>query len=189
MFKKIETRKINISGQDYEYTLRRRARVKYLRLSIEHDGTLVLTAPVTYPVFLIKQFLSSRFDWIVDGLARKKANPTILGIKHSALDIKQYKQQARILVVKRLEYFNQYYNLEYNRIAIRNQKSRWGSCSSSKNLNFNYRLAILPIELADYIIVHELCHLHQMNHSQEFWQLVSQTIPDYKNRQKKLKKI
>ena len=189
MFKKIEKRNINISGKNYGYTLRRKARVKYLRLSIEHDGTLVLTAPVTYPVFLIKQFLSSRFDWIVQGLEKKKANPTILGIKHSEIEIRQYKKQARILVRERLKYFNQHYTFKYNRVAIRNQKSRWGSCSSSKNLNFNYRLTILPLELADYIIVHELCHLGEMNHSVKFWRLVSKTIPDYKNRQKKLKKI
>ena len=68
MFKSIEKRNINLAGQDYEYTLRRRARVKYLRLSIEHDGSLVLTAPVTYPVFLIKRFLTSRFEWIISAL-------------------------------------------------------------------------------------------------------------------------
>ena len=189
MFKKIENRNINISGHDYQYILRRRARVRYLRLSIEHDGTLVLTAPITYPVFLIKKFLSSRFDWIVNGLERKKNNPTILGTKHSLVALKKYKKQARGLVEERLKYFNQYYNLKYNRIAIRNQKSRWGSCSSSQNLNFNYRLALLPAELADYIIVHELCHLREMNHSVNFWRLVARAIPDYKYREKQLKKI
>jgi len=189
MFKKIEKRNISIAGQDYEYTLRRKARARYLRLSIEHDGSLTLTAPITYPVFLIKRFLTSRFDWIVKGLEKKLANPTILGIKHSDKEIKDYKKQARKLVEERLKYFNKHYNLKYNRIAIRNQKSRWGSCSSSKNLNFNYRLAIIPLALADYIIVHELCHLREMNHSRAFWSLVAEVIPDYKNRQKKLKKI
>jgi len=189
MFKKIERKNINISGQDYQYTLRRRARVRYLRLSIEHDGSLVLTAPITYPVFLIKKFLASRLDWIVKGLEKKQANPTVLGLKHSSIEIKQYKKQARQLVKERLKYFNQYYNFTYNKIAIRNQKSRWGSCSSSKNLNFNYRLAILPPELADYIIVHELCHLGEMNHSRAFWRLVAQSLPDYKIRQNKINKI
>jgi predicted metal-dependent hydrolase len=189
MFKSIEKRNINLAGQDYEYTLRRRARVKYLRLSIEHDGSLVLTAPVTYPVFLIKRFLTSRFEWIISALEKKKSNPTILGIKHSESEIRQYKKRARKLVEDRLRYFNQHYNFVYNRVAIRNQKSRWGSCSSSKNLNFNYRLALIPSELADYIIVHELCHLGQMNHSRAFWSLVSQIIPDHKSIQKKLKKI
>ncbi|MFA6307889.1 MAG: M48 family metallopeptidase [Patescibacteria group bacterium] len=189
MFKKIETRNINIAGQEYEYTLRRRARVRYLRLSIEHDGALVLTAPFTYPIFLIKQFLTSRINWIVEGVNKKKSNPTLFGIRHSVIEIKQYKKQSRLLVEERLKFFNQHYNFKYNKIAIRNQKSRWGSCSSSKNLNFNYRLAILAPELADYIIVHELCHLQEMNHSVKFWSLVEKTIPDYKKRQKQLKKI
>lgn len=189
MSSKIEKKNINISGQNYEYTLRRRARVKYIRLAIEADGSIVLTAPNTYPVFLLKNFLASRINWIVSGIERRKSNPSILGIRHSALEIKHYKKQARLLVEERLKYFNEYYNFKYNKIAIRNQKSRWGSCSSSKNLNFNYRLAILPLELADYIIVHELCHLKEMNHSRHFWALVEKTIPDYKIRQKKIKKI
>jgi len=79
--------------------------------------------------------------------------------------------------------------LEFKRVAIRNQKSRWGSCSSQKNLNFNYRLCLLPSDIAEYIIVHELCHLQEMNHSVKFWRLVEKTIPDYKFRQKRLKKI
>lgn len=189
MYKKTEIRKINILGKDYQYTLRRRRRVKYLRLAIEHDGALTLTAPASYPVFLIKQFLSSKVEWIVEGVAKKIKNPTLMGLKHSEAEVRKYKKQARFLVEDRLKYFNQCYNFSYNRISIRNQKSRWGSCSSSKNLNFNYRLALLPVDLADYIIVHELCHLQEMNHSVKFWQLVKKAIPDYKNRQKKLKKI
>lgn len=189
MYQSIEQRNINIHGQDYGYTLRRRRRVKYLRLSIEHDGAVTVTAPIAYPLFLIKKFLDKKMEWIAKGVSRIKNQPSLLGLKHSASDIRKYKKQARILVTDRLAYFNSYYNFKYHRIAIRNQKSRWGSCSSSKNLNFNYRLALLPEELADYIIVHELCHLREMNHSVKFWQLVGETIFDYKIRQKKLKKI
>ncbi|MCD4761024.1 M48 family metallopeptidase [bacterium] len=140
-------------------------------------------------MFFIKRFLLSRAIWLKKNIQKVIDNPTILGIKHSEADIKKYKQQARALVEERLNYFNQFYNLEVKRISIRNQKSRWGSCSSKKNLNFNYRLALLPAEIADYIIVHELCHLAEMNHSKAFWALVARTIPDYKNRQKLLKKI
>lgn len=101
----------------------------------------------------------------------------------------QYKNQARCLVRQRLDYFNQFYNYKYNRVSIKNQRSRWGSCSRLGNLNFNYRLAHLPTELADYIIVHELCHLKEMNHSARFWQLVAQTMPDYLERRRELRKI
>jgi len=99
------------------------------------------------------------------------------------------KEEARHLILSRLSHFNQFYNFTYNRVAVRNQKSRWGSCSSKKNINFNYRLVLIPPYLADYVIVHELCHLGQMNHSQKFWDLVGQAIPDYQKRRRELKAI
>ncbi|MFH1536961.1 MAG: M48 family metallopeptidase [Patescibacteria group bacterium] len=99
----------------------------------------------------------------------------------------KYKEQARFLIEERLNYFNQFYNHEFCRVSIRNQKTRWGSCSSKGNLNFNYRILFLPRDTADYIIVHELCHLKEMNHSKNFWILVSQTFPNYKYIRKNLR--
>lgn len=101
----------------------------------------------------------------------------------------KYKEVARELVARRLEYFNQHYKYKIGRVAIRNQRSRWGSCSSKGNLNFSYKIVFLPQELQDYIVVHELCHLGQFNHSQKFWDLVGETIPDYKKLLLKLRKI
>ena len=86
---------------------------------------------------------------------------------------------ARTFVENRISYFNKFYNFKINRIAIKNTKTRWGSCSSKGNLNFNYKIIYLKPELADYLIVHELCHLGELNHSRRFWALVSKTIPDY----------
>ena len=99
------------------------------------------------------------------------------------------KEKTRGIVISRLLHFNQYYNFKYNRVAIRDQKSRWGSCSSKLNLNFNYRVGLLPEYLMDYVIVHELCHLAEMNHGAKFWELVSEVIPDYNARREGLKKI
>lgn len=76
---------------------------------------------------------------------------------------------------------------EFNNIAIRDQSTRWGSCSSKKNLNFNWRLIFGPEEVLDYVIVHELCHLKEMNHSKNFWNLVASIMPDYKQRRNWLK--
>ncbi len=91
-----------------------------------------------------------------------------------------HKTTALELVTSRLAHFNHTYNFTYHRITIRNQSSRWGSCSRKGNLSFNYRLALLPPELADYIIVHELCHLGEFNHSKKFWDLVEKAIPNWR---------
>lgn len=90
----------------------------------------------------------------------------------------QHKEAARVVVQNRLAHFNQHYKLAWGSVAIRNQKSRWGSCSKPGNLNFNYRIVFLPPHLQNYIIVHELCHLQEFNHSQKFWRLVGEIIPN-----------
>ena len=90
------------------------------------------------------------------------------------------KEAARELVLARLHHFNQHYNLKWNRVAIRNQRRCWGSCTSLKNLNFSYKLLLLPEHLRDYIIVHELCHLEHLNHGKDFWGLVAEQVPEYR---------
>lgn len=101
----------------------------------------------------------------------------------------EHKEQARAIVLQRIEHFNAFYGFAFGTIRIKDQKSRWGSCSKRGNLNFNYRIALLPERLIDYIVVHELCHLGEFNHSQNFWNLVAQTIPDFVERRAELKKI
>jgi hypothetical protein len=101
----------------------------------------------------------------------------------------EHKERARALVHERLVYWNQFYNFEYKRVAIRNQRSRWGSCSTKQNLNFNFRIVFLPIELVDYIVVHELCHLQHFNHSPDFWATVATQLPDYAVRKQALYEI
>jgi len=187
--KQIEKRVINLLGEPQDFVLRRPPRTKYLRLRISADGSLSVAAPRAYPIFLINQFISSRAQWIVTNIKKVRDRHSLLSLNHQASEIKKYKIATRELLTDRLKYFNQYYNFSIKQISIRNQRSRWGSCSSKGNLNFNYRLCLLPPDLADYIIVHELCHLGQMNHSKQFWQLVAKTIPDYKVRKQKLSKI
>lgn len=100
----------------------------------------------------------------------------------------KYKELALEIAHRKMEEFNKVYNFKYNRISIKNQKTRWGSCSKSGNINFNYKIALLSDRLTDYIIVHELCHLGEFNHSKNFWNLVEKTIPDYEQRREELKK-
>lgn len=101
----------------------------------------------------------------------------------------KYKEHARKLVHERLAFYNQFYGYPIGRITIRDQRRRWGSCSSKGNLNFNYKIVFLPLELADYIIVHELCHLGEFNHSPRFWALVEKQCPHHSVLRKKLSHI
>ncbi len=98
-----------------------------------------------------------------------------------------YKKKAEEVIHDRLQFFNEYYQFKYKRVTLRNQKSRWGSCSGKKNLNFNWKLVMAPIEIIDYVVVHEMCHLKQMNHSAKFWNLVAEKIPNHKDMRKWLK--
>lgn len=101
----------------------------------------------------------------------------------------QYKEEARKVIRQRLDYYAALYGVSYNRLSIRNQKSRWGSCSEHGNLNFNVKLLFLSDHLRDYVIIHEVCHLLEMNHSAQFWRLVEKACPDYTSRRKELHKI
>jgi len=98
-----------------------------------------------------------------------------------------YRKKAEEVIRDRLEHFNEYYGYHYNRVTMRDQKSRWGSCSRLGNLNFNWRLIMAPIEIIDYVVIHELCHIKEMNHSPRYWALVAQTLPEHKKARKWLK--
>ena len=102
-------------------------------------------------------------------------------------DIRALADSAVRVIPERVRYYAPMIGVTYGRITIRNQRTRWGSCSSIGNLNFNCLLMLTPVEIQDYVIVHELCHRIEMNHSKRFWQLVESAMPDYKARRKWLK--
>lgn len=99
------------------------------------------------------------------------------------------KESARALVHARAGYYNAFYGHAVGKVFIKNTTSRWASCSQKGNLNFNYKIILLPAALADYIIVHELCHLKEFNHGPEFWALVSQTCPNYRAARRALREV
>lgn len=101
----------------------------------------------------------------------------------------QHRTEAKELIEERLNYWSRLSGLKFNRVIVRNQKTRWGSCSARGNLSFNYKMMFLPVCLVDYIIVHELCHLKELNHSKRFWLLVEKQLPDYQKSLKELKSI
>ena len=98
-----------------------------------------------------------------------------------------HKESARAAVHARLAHYNAHYGHPLRRIFIKNSKSRWGSCSSRGNLNFNYKLIFLPPEVLDYVVVHELCHLREFNHGPAFWELVGQVLPNHKELRRALR--
>lgn len=130
--------------------------------------------------------------WILPGVrirVRKRRRTRARHTKKEQHHYALHKEHAREVIHERLNHWNQFYNLTYGRVAVRNQKSRWGSCSTKGNLNFNYRIIFLPEPLIDYIIIHELCHLIEFNHSKAFWSNVARTISDYTERKNQLYKI
>ena len=95
-------------------------------------------------------------------------------------ELQKLADEAVEYIPKRVEHFAKIIGVDYGRITIRNQKTRWGSCSSKGNLNFNCLLMLTPPEVIDYVVVHELCHRKEMNHSKAFWREVEKVIPNYK---------
>jgi predicted metal-dependent hydrolase len=100
-----------------------------------------------------------------------------------------HKERARMIIHERVFLWAPRIGVTPGRIAIRDQRSRWGSCSTKGNLNFNYRIVFLPIELIDYVVVHELCHLHEFNHSKQFWAHVSTHLPEYHLHKEELHRV
>ncbi len=170
------------------YTLRRKRFSRVLRFAVYGDGRLVVTVPMLLGRKAIERIIDEKSEWIVEQIrSRQSAVGSRNTVAESRAMYLKHKVNALELAKGKLEYFNQTYGLKWNRVAIKNSRTRWGSCSGKGNLNFSYKIALLPVELADYIVVHELCHLAQMDHSPKFWRLVAQTIPDYAARRKAIR--
>ena len=170
------------------YLVRNTARKMRISMRIDEQGSLVVSKSPWISVRSLEEVLRKNLGWIRDKLQQQSAKPKKILGHCSVRDFLAQKEITRKLVDTRLRYFNEFYNFKIGKVYIRNQKSRWGSCSGRGNLSFNYKLALVPPELADYVIVHELCHLSEMNHGPKFWQLVGETVPDYKARRRELKK-
>ncbi len=169
------------------YTLKISSRARLLRLQVQRDGQVLVTAPAGMSVNFIEQFILKKSRWILEKIQYVASVKDKIFLHGSRREYLKHKEQARQLVKQKIEYFNQFYGFNVGRISIKNQRSRWGSCSRKGNLNFNYKIVLLSDELANYIIVHELCHLGQFNHSKEFWKLVSRALPNYSELRKKFK--
>lgn len=158
---------------------------KTLAVQIRADGTVIARAPLRMPKDRILCFLSEKASWIrmQQGRMQERENMRQQARIHlDAAQEKELRERAKSVLAQRTAYFARQVGVTYGRITVRDQKTRWGSCSQTGNLNFNFRLILAPPEVLDYVVVHELCHRRQMNHSAQFWQEVAQVLPDYRER-------
>ncbi len=169
---------MEVNDQEIAYILRVSGRARRMRLIVYRDARVVVTMPRRMDERVAERFVAAKSRWILEKLERFRRMPFGIATGGTKRDFLMHQERARALARERVAHFNRMYGLSFKKISIKNQRTLWGSCSKKGNLNFNYKIALLPPALADYIIVHELCHLAQPNHSRAFWNLVSQAIPD-----------
>ena len=170
----------------YSYELKRSNR-KTISVEINREAKIIVRAPLKMKISDIELFVQSKSDWIDKHLASIKEKLVSVPRKLTEEEKNEFKKNAKIIISPRVEYFAKLMDVSFGRITIKLQKTKFGSCSSKNNLNFNAIVALMPSEISDYVIVHELAHLKQMNHSIAFWKEVEKIIPDYKTKRKWLK--
>ena len=168
-----------------------RSNRKTLAIQVNPDLSITVRASQYASKREIDRIVEKNEAWIhkhIEKIKKNKAEYDALNIKKiTPEEIKTLAEQALKTIPQRVEYFAGQVGVDYVRITIRNQKTRWGSCSSKGNLNFNCLLMLAPDEILDYVVVHELCHRKEMNHSKAFWAEVERVLPDYRESVKWLK--
>ncbi|SVB14728.1 uncharacterized protein METZ01_LOCUS167582, partial [marine metagenome] len=156
-------------------------RAKRIIISVKPEFVRV-TVPRRQTLKSAQQFVNQKIDWI----KKHSENIKILNKKSKKLPIIE-KKHARKILEKRLAELAQLHNFQYNRVSIRNQRTRWGSCSSKDNISLNMKLLHLPNQLIDYILLHELVHTRVKNHSKDFWNELETVVPNARIMDNKLK--
>ena len=167
-----------------------RSRRKTISLEITRELEAVVRAPMALPEAEIRRFLVEKADWIEKARERMRARlaPALTQPPFTPEELRSLAERMAREFPPRVRAWAARLGVSYGRITVRAQHSRWGSCSSKGNLNFNCLLMLCPAEVQDYVIVHELCHRREMNHSPRFWALVGSALPDYEARKAWLKK-
>ena len=175
-----------ILGRTYEV---KRSSRKTVSLSVRQDGSLLVRAPVWLPESEIRRFLLDRQEWIRKTADRMKKAAERIGAEEpfTGEEMKEMARQAASIIPDRVAYYARLIGVTYGRITIRCQKTRWGSCSSKGNLNFNCLLMKTPPEVMDSVVVHELCHRKEMSHSGRFYEEVLRVFPEYRKQERWLK--
>ena len=158
---------------------------KTMALQVRPDGTVIVRCPRRLPDREIREFVESKRQWLTLHLNRILARPRMAPLTEA--EKKALAAQAKNILPRKAEFWAGQVGVSYGRITIRMQKTRWGSCSAEGNLNFNLLLLLAPEAIQDYVVVHELCHRKEMNHSARFWAEVEKVLPDYRARVRWLK--
>ncbi len=175
-----------------EYQLIRSAR-KTIAIEITAENKIIVRAPKRCSKALAEAFLQEKSNWILrkqqemEKRREERKHQRAELAPWSDSDYEKARNLARFVLNQKVVYYAKMMNVTYGRITIRDQKTRWGSCSSCGNLNFNWRLILAPEGVQDYVVVHELAHRKQMNHSPDFWAVVEGVLPDYAVRRQWLK--
>jgi predicted metal-dependent hydrolase len=157
--------------------IRRSRRARRWTLTVPWGEQVVLTVPAGMPDAEIEAVLATHQDWIARERAAQAPKLRLRSVRISETDARA---AARELVTMVIDEEAPALGVTYSRIQIRDQRTRWGSCSSRGTLSFNWRLALAPFEVLDYVVVHELCHLREPNHSARFWRLVASRRPGWR---------
>lgn len=180
---------ITLDKQQVSFVIRKSKRARRMRIAVYCNGDIIVTAPLGIKENFIEEFIKNKSGWILGKIdffkSFIKSDLSVFDKKH----YKDNKDKALRIILDRIEFLNKKMAFKYNDINIKNQKTKWGSCSKKRNLNFNYKIIFLSDKARDYIILHELCHLKEFNHSERFWLLICQLMPDYIKIKKELKKI
>ena len=150
------------------------------------DGGVIVRAPRRTARQRIEQIVREHTDWI-EKQQQKQSQPRLKNTPLSDSQIAELKKRARVILKQKLDYFSNLMGLKYGRLTITSAKTRFGSCSSKGNIAFSWLLMLYPNEAIDYVVVHELAHLVEMNHSPRFYKIIEAVLPDYKARKKLLK--
>ena len=134
--------------------------------------------------------MEEKQEWILKNLEKiQKRDAQKENVqKLSALERQHLQNKACVVIPRRVAYYAEKLGVSYGKITLRQQKTRWGSCAANGNLNFNWRLVLAPREVLDYVVIHELAHRREMNHSAAFWRIVEAEMPDYRKYRDWLKK-
>lgn len=165
----------------------RRANAKNYRLRVKTDNSVHITVPRYGSLRRAKKFLADNQEWI--SKQQQKITPQPEAKKFTDAEIKTLRIKAKAYIIPRTAELAAKHNFTFNNITIKKIRSRWGSCSAKKNLNFSLYLALLEPKYIDYVILHELCHTIHMHHQKSFWDLVEQVCPGAKKIDRELKKF